>query len=277
MIFDLHCHSFYSDGIDSPENILNKAFDNNVNYIALTDHDTIAGLQPLRDAADKLSLNIGIINGIELSVKWKKNVIHILGLNLQEPNSLDELLVYQNQQRIERAKKIAVCLEELGIQEAYQKAHDIAGHDRIGRPHFAKLLLNEGKVKDLNTAFKRYLVRGRSAFVPVNWVGIEDCVRYIMQSGGVAVIAHPLKYKLTQTKLNELIGEFKEVGGSGIEVISGRMHPNQIQSLLSICKRYNLVGSTGSDYHGQTMSNIDLGKQQQLPLGCTPVWQTWGL
>lgn len=275
-MFDLHCHSYFSDGALSPEDLLARALSAGVRVLALTDHDTIDGLERLHAAGR--DCDIRIIDGIELSVRWKKYDIHIIGLGIR-PNDLNlaELISSQKDRRIARALQIGECLALCGVKNAYQKACDIAGHDRVGRPHFAQVLINEGIVPDMKTAFTRYLGDRQRAYVPTSWISLEDAVQGIVQSGGQAVIAHPLKYKLTRTKLHEFINDFKMVGGVGLEVVSGEMVVTDMQELARICLRFDLLASSGSDYHGDKMSRIALGRQRQLPANCVPIWQKWSV
>lgn len=272
-MIDLHCHSHFSDGAFSPDALLKRAMDAGVRVLALTDHDTVAGLHPLHEAAR--GKDITIINGIELSTRWKKHDIHILGLNITPDNpDLCALITQQNERRIARAKMIASCLADSGVKDAYQKACDIAGHSRVGRPHFAEVLVNEGLAVDVMAAFKRFLGRGCSAYVPTEWISIPEAVEGIVQAGGQAVVAHPLKYKLTRSKLHALIELFKEAGGCGMEVVSGEMTVSQMTDLVGICLRFDLKASTGSDYHHE-LSRTGLGRQRSLPLNCTPIWHQW--
>lgn len=274
-MIDLHCHSHFSDGALSPELLLEKAMLAGIQMLALTDHDTTAGLIPLHNAARNTLIKI--INGIELSARWKKHDIHIIGLNI-DPNDagLRDLIVQQNDSRIARARQIAACLVDFGVHDAYQKACEIAGHERVGRPHFAQLLIDEGKVPDMQSAFKRFLGRGHGAYVPTEWLSIDAAVNGIIQAGGQAVVAHPLKYKLTRSKLHALISDFKLAGGVAIEVVSGEMLISQINELAGICQRFELLASTGSDFH-HNMSRIGLGRQHPLPANCTPIWQGWNI
>jgi len=274
-MIDLHCHSNFSDGELSPSELLKKAIDYSVRILALTDHDTIDGLAPLHHAA--CDADIKIISGIELSVRWKKYDIHIIGLNIT-PNdpALCTLIAQQNTRRIARAHKIAECLLKCGVQDAFLKASVIAGHQRIGRPHFAQVLINDSLVQDMNTAFKRYLGRGKAAYVPTQWISIDEAVAGIVQAGGQAVIAHPLKYGLTRSKLHELIIAFKTVGGVGMEVISGETTVTEANELAGLCLRFELLASTGSDYHGNS-SRMLLGQQRTLPVNCTPIWDKWDI
>jgi predicted metal-dependent phosphoesterase TrpH len=271
---DLHCHSFFSDGALSPEALLQKALAAQVNLLALTDHDTVAGVGELIAAARHHPIQI--IPGIEFSVRWKLHDIHVLGLNIDSNSeNLTSTIDKQNEQRTFRAKQIALLLEKLGLEQMYEKARTLAGHERIGRPHFAQLLINEKIVPDMQTAFKHYLGKGKLAYVPTSWLSLEETVNAISQAGGQAVIAHPLKYKLTLTKLRELITAFKSVGGAGLEVISGEMAPAQINTLANLCLHFDLLASSGSDYHDDAYSRIKLGQQRALPEHCKPIWAQW--
>ncbi|CEG61077.1 Polymerase and histidinol phosphatase-like [Legionella micdadei] len=253
---------------------MSKALEANITTLALTDHDTIDGVKVIQQAAS--GYPIKIINGIEFSTRWKKYDIHILGLNFDVDNEhIQALIKQQNGCRIARAQQIAERMRACGIEDAYDKACAIAGHNRIARPHFAQIFVEEGLVRDLQTAFDRFLARGKPAFVPTPWISIPEAVEGILKAKGSAVIAHPLKYSLTRTKLRELIGEFKEAGGIGMEVVSGDMTLAQVQEIAELCLRYQLYASTGSDYHGETLSRISLGRQRQLPLNCRPIWHQW--
>lgn len=274
-MIDLHCHSIYSDGALTPEELIQKAQLNELRCLSLTDHDTVAGYTDLLKAA--ANTNIHIINGIELSVRWKKYDIHILGYQINHTPQLQAMLEQQNTNRIERAQQIGAALAAIGVEDAYNKARKIAGHQRVARPHFARVLVNEGKSRDMQAAFKQYLVRGRSAYIPTDWISIQQAVEGIVQSGGIAVIAHPLKYRLTRSKLHELIKEFKEAGGLGIEVVSGEINSIQIREMASISLRFDLLASSGSDFHADGVSRVNLGRQQQLPIDCKPIWEHWNI
>lgn len=274
-MIDLHCHSIYSDGSLTPEALIQKAQSHHLKCLSLTDHDTTAGYDELYKAA--AHTEIKIINGIELSTRWKKYDVHILGYQIQPIAELDELIQKQNQSRIERAEQIGASLHMLGVADAYQKACVIAGHKRVGRPHFAKVLIAEGKVKDMKTAFKQFLGRGKAGYVPTPWITIAEAVTAINNVGGQAVIAHPLKYGLTRSKLHELINEFKEAGGVGMEVVSGEINVSDIKEMAATCMRFNLLASSGSDFHADGISRVNLGRQHSLPANCTPIWQEWNI
>jgi len=275
-MIDLHCHSDFSDGLLSPEALFSQAIKAGIQVLALTDHDTVDGLTRLHQAASNSTMRI--INGIELSVRWKKYDIHILGLNINpiDPH-LKQLIRLQKEHRIERAIAIGECLARCGVENAYQKACEIAGHQRVGRPHFAQVLINEGLVPNMNVAFKRFLGDRQKAYVPTSWISLDEAVQGIMQAGGQAVIAHPLKYKLTRTKLHELIKHFKIAGGVGLEVVSGDMLWTDVHEAAQTCSRFELLASTGSDYHGDKLSRVALGRQKQLPEDCVPIWHQWSV
>ncbi|KGP64429.1 phosphoesterase [Legionella norrlandica] len=274
-MIDLHCHSSFSDGALTPEELIKKANSLQIQCLSLTDHDTIAGYPSLYEAAQQTSIKI--VKGIEFSTRWKKYDIHILGYQFCDTPEIQELISHQNKSRIKRAEQIGESLHSLGVADAYHKACELAGHQRVGRPHFAQLLINEEKARDMQAAFKNYLGRGKRAYIPTPWLSLQDAVTGILRCSGQAVIAHPLKYGLTRTKLHELIKDFKEAGGVGMEVVSGEMTQIQIQEMAGVCERFHLLASSGSDYHSDTQSRINLGRQQQLPITCTPIWQEWNI
>jgi predicted metal-dependent phosphoesterase TrpH len=271
-MIDLHCHSSFSDGALSPQALLAKAVHAGITMLALTDHDTVEGVRVLKQG----DLPLAFIPGIELSVRWKKVDIHVLGLNIDiEHPLLNALIEQQNTNRLERSHLIAERMAALGIDQAFEKACQIAGHERIGRPHFAQVFINEGKAADIQSAFKRYLGRGRPAYVPTPWISITEAVEGISAAGGHATLAHPLKYRLTRTKLNELLLDFKQAGGRAVEVVSGESTALQAQEVAGLCMRFQLLASTGSDFHSEASSRISLGRQRELPLNCMPVWHQW--
>ena len=272
-MIDLHCHSNYSDGKLLPSVLLSKAIQAGVSILALTDHDTVCGSKILLDTPHS---GIKLISGVELSTRWKKYDIHILGLNIDIDNeALNQLLVKQTNARLTRSLIMSERMAAIGINNAFEKACLLAGHERVGRPHFAQVLINENKVPDMTGAFKKFLTRGKPFYVPTPWVSVEDAVSHITQAGGTAVLAHPLKYRLTRMKLLELIMMFKLVGGTAMEAVSGDTTEKEMQEMLGLCHRFQLSSSTGSDFHSEGASRIFLGRQRQLPLHCMPVWHHW--
>ncbi|STX51523.1 TrpH protein [Legionella busanensis] len=275
-MIDLHCHSYFSDGLLSPKELIEKANSINLRVMALTDHDTIEGVKNLLKIKNDYSVKI--ITGIEFSTRWKKYDIHIIGLGVDIANYFfNDLINKQNNNRINRAKKISEKLADIGVNNAFERACQLAGHDRIGRPHFARLCVEDAKAIDIQAAFKQYLCRGKPAYVETPWISVAEAVEGIIKAGGQAVLAHPLKYQLTQTKLRELIKEFKQAGGEGLEVVSGNISLDQMNNVVALCRYFELLASTGSDYHGDSLSRISLGRQPQLPLNCTPIWHNWNI
>jgi predicted metal-dependent phosphoesterase TrpH len=274
MLVDLHCHSVYSDGELNVTQLIEKAEKNSLELFALTDHDCIDGVNKAIELAK--TKQIKCIPGVEISINWKKKDIHIIGLNIDvDSKILAKKLAEQQRKRVTRAQKIASLLENYGVEQCLEKAQAHAQGSIITRPHFAKVLVDEAKVKDFGQAFKKYLARGKLAYVATDWMSIEEAIETIHQSGGSAVLAHPHRYDLSATKMKELITTFKELRGDGLEVVSGMTSKVQISQLNELCARYDLLASTGSDYHGPTLSKVDLGKQVLLPKSCKPIWEQW--
>ncbi len=275
MKFDLHCHSHFSDGILSPEMLVSRAKEREVNVLALTDHDTIAGLFLAQQAADECG--IILINGIEFSSQWGKGGVHIVGLGLKlESQSLKDAIDHQNHARVCRADQIASRLAKAGIAGALEGAQAIAGEAVVGRPHFAQYLVNIGAVNNINSAFKKYLGAGKSADVKYQWPDMPTVVNWIHAAGGVAVLAHPCKYDLTRTKMCALIKDFTQASGDALEVISGMQASAITDDLAGIAAVNNLASSCGSDFHSPNQPWQDLGNFSNLPARCKPVWQLLG-
>ena len=274
LIFDLHTHSIASDGALTPEQLIKKAKAAGIDTLALTDHDTVEGLTDAQTAANKHELNF--INGIELSTKWNDKPIHVVGLNIRANDEamLDaakKLKILRN----ERAIKIGEKLEKAGIKKAYANARRIAADGTVTRQHFSQFLVEAGYAKDQKDVFKRYLVRNKPGYVSVAWPGLEETIDHINNAGGVAVIAHPLRYKITATKLRNMIEDFKALGGKAIEVVTGNNDRNEIETLTNYAKRFSIAASVGSDYHNDDMPWIKLGKLSTLSKDITPVWELW--
>jgi predicted metal-dependent phosphoesterase TrpH len=266
---DLHSHSTASDGELTPSQLVQRASERGVHTLALTDHDTTDGIAEARAAAGALRL----IPGIEISVSWHSHVIHIVGLTIDPDNpNLQQGLVQLNAQRQQRACKIARELEKLGLKNAYEGAKKFAGGQLIGRTHFAHLLVEQGLAKDIRGVFKRYLIRGKPGYVAAQWAHLEDALNWIKSAGGIAVVAHPARYKLTRTKLKQLLSEFKELGGIALEVVSGSHSRSDVISMAQLARQFEFYSSAGSDYHGPQHVWIELGRLPALPDGCEPVW-----
>ncbi|SMG67301.1 phosphotransferase domain-containing protein [methanotrophic bacterial endosymbiont of Bathymodiolus sp.] len=217
---------------------------------------------------------MNFIPGIELSCLWNKKTFHVLGLNVDANNA--ELLAGTRQLqniRYERAKKIADKLEKNKIPGAFQAVQDSAGVGMITRPHFANFLIKQGHVSTMQSAFDRYLGQGKSAFVNTQWIELEDAVHWIKAAGGIAVLAHPLRYKLTASWLHRFLTAFKEMVGLGIEVVTGRSNPDEIRRTIHFAQQYELYGSVGSDFHSPKNQWVELGRLASLPKNIKPVWE----
>jgi 3',5'-nucleoside bisphosphate phosphatase len=274
LIVDFHSHSTASDGELSPADLLLRARQNGVQLMAITDHDSIDGYLAVREQpADS---NMQLVCGVELSCVWAGRLIHIVGLNI-DPDNLLLLagLETQQQARLERAHLIGSKLEKYGFMGGYDYAAALAGDSQIGRPHFARFLLECGHVGSINEAFKKYLGAGKSGDIKLTWPALATVVEWITGSGGVAVIAHPLHYKMTATKLRLLIADFKQEGGKGIEVISGKQAADRTQYLAQLSCQFELLASVGSDFHKPGMPWSELGQAGTLPPNCRPVWSAW--
>ena len=272
--YDLHSHSTVSDGSLSPEQLVARAIDQGVDVLALTDHDGTEGIIAAQAAAQGTKLSL--VTGVEISVTWGSSTIHILGLKVDHKNAaLQKGLEKIRDYRKERAVKIAERLEKSGISGAYEGASQYASPVMLGRVHFAKFLVDKGHAKNLNDVFKRYLVRNKPGYVSGEWATLAQAVNWINGAGGQAVIAHPARYKMTATKLRRLITEFKELGGVGLEVVSGRQHPEEIKTLAKLANDFNLLASCGSDFHSPDNTWVELGRLPELPSSVNPIWKKW--
>jgi len=272
---DLHCHSVVSDGTLTPEDLAQRAYANGVRLWSLTDHDELGGQARARAAAQAIGMEY--VGGVEISVTWMGQTIHIVGLGIDPTNSaLSEGLRQTRDGRGKRAQQIADALAQVGIDGAYEGALHFAGnHDLISRTHFARFLVERGVCRNTETVFQNYLVEGKPGFVPHQWANLEDTVAWIKQAGGVAVIAHPGRYDFTATQMDQLYERFKDFGGMGIEVITGSHTPDQYQTYGKIAEKYGFMASRGSDFHDPKESHVDLGALPLLPSNLTPVWSVF--
>jgi len=270
--YDLHCHSTASDGALPPTEVVLRAKEHGVTTLALTDHDTVAGLENAKKTADELALNL--IPGIELSCSWSKKTFHIIGLNI-DPNNAELLEGIHGIQttRIERAKKIAHKLEKNKIPGAFDAVQQAAGSGMITRTHFADFLLKNNYVNSMQGAFDHYLGQSKSAFVSTQWAELDDAIHWITNSGGIAVVAHPMRYKLTASWMRRFLTAFKEAGGQGMEVVTGRSNPDEIRRAIHFARQFELHGSVGSDFHTPKNKWVELGRLAPLPPSIHPVWR----
>ena len=272
--YDLHAHSTASDGTLTPAELAARARAQGVDVLALTDHDTTQGCAGAAAAAADVGLLL--VPGVEVSVTWSGITLHVLGLNVDpDDTDLQQGLAGLGLFRIERAAEIARRLGRHGIADAHEGARRQAADARVGRTHFARFLVEQGHARDLRDAFKRFLTRGAPGYVTGEWAGLAQAVGWIRGAGGVAVIAHPARYRLTATRLRRLIGEFKECGGAGLEVVSGRHSRDEMFTFSNHARQQQLLASCGSDYHGPENPWVELGRLPPLPPGCVPVWECW--
>jgi len=268
---DLHTHSTASDGRLNPSDLVLRAAASGVDVLALTDHDGVDGLDEARDAAQQAGIRF--INGIELSVSWNKRTVHIVGLNFKPDFApLQAGIKGLRDFRAVRAREIAYKLEKSGIPGAYEGAEAFSGGQMLGRMHFAQFLVEAGHAKNIRSVFKHYLVNKKPGHVAGNWAALKDAVEWINGAGGVAVIAHPARYKLTRSKLRKLINDFVLAGGQAIEVVSGSHDVNEMKTMACHAHDFDLYASSGSDFHDPDFPWIRLGQLPALPVKCRPVW-----
>jgi predicted metal-dependent phosphoesterase TrpH len=269
---DLHCHSVVSDGTLTPEQLAERAYKNGVHLWALTDHDELGGQERARIAAS--SLGMDYLAGVEISVTWMGQTIHIVGLGIDATHvGILEGLRSTREGRGNRAKQMAEQLLKAGIPGAYEGALHFAGNpELISRTHFARFLVEQGICQDTSHVFKNYLVEDKPGYVPHLWATLDNAVAWIKAAGGAAVIAHPGRYKLSAIQMDELYRHFKDIGGMAIEVITGSHSPDQYQTYGKIAQHYGFLASRGSDFHDPEESYMDLGTLPHLPDHLTPVW-----
>jgi len=272
---DLHCHSTVSDGLLTPTQLVERAATRGVNMLALTDHDDVGGLVEARRAANEK--DIIFINGVEISVTWRNRTLHIVGLDVDPKYfPLVQGLEIIRSGRVSRANNIAAQLDKFGIQGSLEGAYYYAGEGGlIGRTHFARFLAEQGYAKNVKSVFKKFLVKGKPGYVSHKWAPLSDAVDWICGSGGRAVIAHPARYKLGKELLDELLFEFRALGGSAIEVITASHTPEQALLFAHHANRMGLLASRGSDFHGPGESYFDIGRMPEFPVDCTPIWHDW--
>lgn len=272
MIFDLHSHTNCSDGVLTPQELVSRAIENQVDVLSITDHDTV-------DACNALSAgheNLTLIPGVEFSTQWVSSGIHIVGLNIDPASdAMSEGVRYQTRARMERAHRIGENLEKKGVKGAYEGALKLSVGDYVGRPHFAQHLVNIGRVSSIQAAFKKYLGAGKSGDVKLHWAEMEQVIEWIRDANGIAVLAHPSHYHFTSTRLKRLLDCFIEAGGLAMEVISGKQQAQQTGFLARLCTEKGLLASCGSDFHRPDTVWAELGSFAPLPAGLRPVWDSF--
>ena len=271
MSVDLHTHSTRSDGALAPDDLRARARAAGVTLLAITDHDVLPA--PMPAASDD---DLHQVRGIELTTQWNGGVVHVVGLGFRaHAPHLADGVARQCAAREARAEKIAARLEKRGLPGALAGARALAGDAPLGRPHFARWLVETGHARDVEAAFRLYLSDRSVAGTNTEWASLEDAVRWITADGGVAVLAHPAKYRYTHTRLRALIDDFKAAGGTALEVISGLQVPSTTRQLADLCRRFDLQASVGSDFHGGKGDPARLGHTNLLPPDLTPVWDAW--
>lgn len=272
---DLHCHSTISDGVLTPTALAQRAKTNGVDIWALTDHDEVSGIAEARAAAEAIGLRF--VPGVEISVTWANATVHIVGLQIDEKNTaLVQGLASTRNGRQMRGQDIGEQLAASGIPGAYEGALEFAGNpDLLSRTHFARYIIQQGICSTVNEVFRKFLTEGKPGYVPHRWATLQQAVSWIRGAGGIAVIAHPGRYKFSPIAVDEFIQEFKRLGGAGVEVVTGSHTVDQYDEYAEIAGRYGMLASRGSDFHSPEESHVDLGALPPLRASLTPVWQTW--
>lgn len=270
MRYDLHSHTYYSDGELAPAELISRAQAAGVEALAVTDHDVTAGLEEAAAAAAQVGLRL--IPGVEISVTWDRQTLHVVGLGIDAAHPpLQAGLAALRDCRDQRAEEIGRRLAKKGIADACAGAARYARGPILSRTHFARFLVDAGHARDLRQAFQRFLAKGTPGHVPSHWVALDEAVGWIRAAGGHAVIAHPARYKLTTNRLQRLLHQFKECGGAAIEVVSGSHSRDDSLRFARLAAQVGLEASAGSDFHGPD-NWMQLGRLPALPDGCTPLW-----
>lgn len=270
---DLHNHSTVSDGLLSPAELVRRAHANGVELLALTDHDELDGLAEARATAKVLGLRF--VDGVEISVSWGNDAtIHIVGLGIDPSYAvLDIGLAQLRSGRDARAQRMADELDKVGIHGAYEGAlRHVANPAMVGRSHFARYIVESGHAKDVKSVFDHWLAKDKPGYVSHQWATLAEAISWIHGAGGVAVVAHPGRYRISKKELHQLLGEFRDLGGQGLEVQSGSHNDDDTQNAVRWAREYGFMASRGADFHGPGESRIDIGKMPPFPDNLTPVW-----
>ena len=272
MKVDLHNHSYYSDGFFSPAEVVKFAYEADCDLFSLTDHDTTEGIAEAQIEADKLGVEL--LNGVEISAFWRNMTIHVVGLGVDLNNdNLQQGLAHNQLLRKDRAEKIALGLWRSGIKDALEKTKSLSKTEMITRTHFAQMLIKEGYCKDMKSVFRRYLTGKKPGGVRVEWKNIDEVINWIHAAGGKAVIAHPFRYRMTHTKIKNMLNDFKDVLGDGLEVVTATSTDEEVLLGNQFADKYNLLHSCGSDFHGWPNQRIRIGGLRDLPSLDNAVWR----
>jgi 3',5'-nucleoside bisphosphate phosphatase len=275
--YDLHTHSIASDGSLTPAELVTRASGAGVAVLALTDHDTLSGVVEAQRVAGPLPIRV--LAGVEISVSWQQQTVHLVGLgvdpgNLALQQGLAGLLAFRDWRAQEIARRLR---RDSGIGDAFAGAARYARGDLVGRTHFARFLVEIGRARDMRAVFKQFLVAGKPGHVAGDWASLEQALGWIHGAGGQAVLAHPARYPLTRAKRHRLIGAFKELGGVALEVVSGSHSLDDCHNMAHDARSFGLLASAGSDYHGPEYPWLELGRLPLLPPICRPIWHDWPL
>lgn len=272
MNVDLHSHSTVSDGWLDPRALVQRAAANGVDLMALTDHDEVGGIDVAAEAAAELGL--GLIPGVEISVSFAGETVHIVGLGIDHRcPALVDALAELRAGRDARARRMSDELARCGIADAYEGARRFARNpELVSRAHFARHLVATGVMPDVKTVFDHYLARGKPGFVPHQWAALVDAVGWIRAAGGIAVVAHPARYRLSGAEMARLFDEFIAAGGEAVEVVSGAHTADEMRRFATVARQRGLLASRASDFHGEKESTVDIGRCNPLPADLTPVW-----
>lgn len=272
---DLHCHSNVSDGVFAPAALARHARQSGVDVWALTDHDEVSGVAAARAGAAAVGMQF--ISGVEISISWAGETVHIVGLRIDETNqALRDGLARTRSGRDARGREIAAQLAAVGIPHAYEGALKFVGNpDLMSRTHFARYIVECGKCANLPEVFRKYLVEGKPGYVAHRWASLADALGWIRAAGGIGVLAHPGRYRFGDTAQGALFDEFKQLGGTAIEVVTGSHSPDQYGQYARLANAYGFLASRGSDFHAPGESRVDFAQLPPLPASVKPVWHDW--
>ncbi|KAB8041841.1 3',5'-nucleoside bisphosphate phosphatase [Janthinobacterium aquaticum] len=272
---DLHCHSTISDGVLKPAEVAAHAHRAGVDVWALTDHDEISGVATARQAA--LALGMQFVAGVEISITWAGQTVHIVGLQIDETHpALVQGLQQTRSGRDARAREISRQLALAGIPDAYEGALKyVANPDLMSRTHFARYIVETGRCANIPEVFKKYLSEGKPGYVEHRWGTLAEAVGWIRAAGGLAVIAHPGRYRFSDTAQGVLFDEFKQLGGVAIEVVTGSHTPDQYAEYARLANDYGFLASRGTDFHAPGEARVDFALLPPLPANVKPIWHDW--
>ena len=275
MLIDLHSHTKASDGQLTPSELVQRAENRQVHFLAITDHDTVDGLVEASQYIKDNNLKLQLINGIEVTTNWLNHEIHVVGVNIAPDHpELIKLIEIQKEKREQRAMEMGRRLAKANIENVYEGAKALAGDGAITRAHFARYLVEIGVAPTFPKVFDKYLSRGNTGYVPHDWVDLAHAIEIIQSAGGQAILAHPDAYSLSNKWLRKLLITFKAAGGDAMEVAIGQQSPQMRLQLGLWSKEYDLLASQGSDFHFVGRWR-DVGKSLFLPEICQPIWHNW--